>query len=423
MLGRRTVFPFTSLIVFSLACAADTDLSPQQVIDMIERYESLYDECKVRYSTDSYTYESDFLGDEKKLEPRSRRWDVTSTYYSKGTHHRMDTTYDLGEYNEYRTEVSDGERNVQWNTSDYNSAGQAAVRPATEETDAVFPVQALRPFHFSFTRLEVRIEDLQVEKRGSDVVLRWPQAPSFHFEMCCEPWGGYLRPRWTRSTVLPKDEPAYLAHERKYYYRDGVDEGGKESMQLVKWIDLVPVHDICSFKLIEEIDFSPQFDSSVFELEFEEKTRVRDKTGGFIGKEAPELRVAAWVNVKPVKLTSLRGNPIVLAFWDSADESSADLITVLNSLATEHLDLAVIAVHSADADQSRLQELIKKQHAAFRVVIDEEVWGTWPGATFRKYRVKEPPAAFIIDAEGKVRFQDIPADAAAEALKGLLDEQ
>jgi len=392
-------------------------------MDMIERYESLYDECKVRYSPDSYTYESYLLGDEEKLEPLPGRFDVTMTYYSKGGHHRMDTTVHLGEYNEYRTEVSDGERNVQWNTSDYNPAGQATVRPATEETDAVFPVQALRPFHFSFIREGVRIEDLQVEKRGSGVVLRWPRALSFHFEMCCERWGGYLRPLWTRSIVLPKNEPAYLAHERKYYYRDGVDESGKESMQLVKWVDLVPVHDICSFKLIEEIDFAPQFDSSVFELEFEEKTWVRDKIGGFIGKEAPELSAAVWVNLKPVTLASLQGNPIVLAFWDSTHESSVDLITVLNSLATKHQDLTVIAVHSADTDQSKLRELVENQHTAFRIVIDEGVWGTWPGATFRKYRVKAPPAVFIIDAEGTVRFQDIPVEAAPEALKGLLDGQ
>jgi peroxiredoxin len=411
------------LIAFSLACGADTNLTPHQVIDMIERYESLYDECMVRYSTEPYTYESYLLGDEKKLEPLPKRFDVTKIYSSKGSYHRMDTTVHLGEYNEYRTEVSDGERNVQWNTSDFNSAGQATLRPANEETDAIFPVQALRPFHFSFTREGVKVENLEVEKRGSDVVLRWPRAPDYHFEMCCERWGGYLRPRWTRSIVLPENEPDYLAHERKYYYRDGVDESGKESMQLIKWIDLVPVHDICSFKLIEEIDFSPQFDSSVFEFELQETTRVRDKTGGFIGKEAPELSAAAWVNVEPVTLASLRGNPIVLVFWDSADESSAELIKILNSLAAERRDLAVIAVHSADADQSGLQELAKKEHTAFRIVIDEEVWGTWPGATFRKYRIKRPPAVFIIDAEGKVRFQDIPLEAAAEALKSLLDEQ
>jgi len=422
MLGRDTVFSFTLLIALSLACVADTDLSPQQVIDMIERYENLYDECKIQYSSRGYTYESYLLGDEEKLEPDPNRTPISVTYYSKGPHQRIDILYYAREPQELRRIASDGDWNVSWYTTEQSSAGDLYINPEDEVAQAGFPVRRFRPFYGYSSFPGLQTADLKITADGSRLTVSWPTKwAGNRIEMSCERWGEYLRPHSVKSVWSGEDQPDTVAHEVLYYY--GVDKDGEELAYPTKIVELSHSHKMCGHHMIEDVDFAPQFDSSVFEFEPEERTRIHDRTEGFIGKEAPELSAAAWVNLKPVTLASLRGNPIVLAFWDSADESSAELITAFNSLATEHRDLTVIAVHSADSDQPSLQKLAEKQHAAFRIVIDEEVWGTWPGATFRKYRVKEPPAVFIIDAEGKVRFQDIPLEAAAEALKGLLDGQ
>jgi len=270
------------LVASVLTVHADTD--KQDLVNMIELYEGLYDECVVRYSSESYTYQSYLLGDESKLEPRPRQAsDLTITYSSMDRHQRVDRMYDLGEFNRYVAEVSDGERTISWNTTDYDSAGQAMFRPADEETTVVFPVGAFRPFHFNFARHGLAVEDLEVKRNGQDIILRWARAdPENTFEMCYERWGEYLRPRWMKDLWVRDGEPDELLYERKYYYRDGVDESGKKSMQLAKMVDLAPVHDFCSYKIIEEVDLSPDLDSSSFELEFKEGTWLIDRSSGIV---------------------------------------------------------------------------------------------------------------------------------------------
>ena len=284
------------LVASVLTVHAGTD--KQDLVNMIARYEGLYEECVIRYSAKPYTYQSYLIGDESKLEPRPRQAsDLTVTYSSMGRHQRVDRTYDLGEFNEYVTEVGDGERKISWTTSDYDSAGQASFRAADEETDVTFPVAAFRPFHFYFARHGLAIEDLEVERRGQDIILRWFHTdPENTFEMCCERWDEYLRPRWIKNTWVRDGEPDELLYEQKYHYRDGVDESGKKSMQLAKVVNLAPVHDICSYKIIEEVDLSPNLDSSFFELEFKERTWLIDKSTGIVrrhhraGTSPSELR-------------------------------------------------------------------------------------------------------------------------------------
>ncbi len=71
-----------------------------------------------------------------------------------------------------------------------------------------------------------------------------------------------------------------------------------------------------------------------------------------------------------------RGKTVVLAFWDSADKSAADVVKTLNAVANEHPDVAVIAVHTTDGDKDALQELVEKENIAFCValaVVEEAV--------------------------------------------------
>jgi len=176
--------------------------------------------------------------------------------------------------------------------------------------------------------------------------------------------------------------------------------------------------EVTEWRILDDID------EAKFTISFPPGSRIWDQFAqhGFVGKEAPDLSAAAWVNVKPVRLACLRGNPLVLAFWDSAHESSADVIETLNTLATRHSDVAVTAVHNAGPDMDALNKFISDKSIKFRVAVDEPSQG-YKGATFEKYRVKEVPAIFIIDGEGRVSYQDIPLAAVEEAVKRLLDEE
>ena len=62
-----------------------------------------------------------------------------------------------------------------------------------------------------------------------------------------------------------------------------------------------------------------------------------------------------------------------------------------------------------------------EQQKRFCAAIDKPA-DKYKGATFEKYQVRKPPAVFIIDPEGKVRYQDIPL-AVKEALKTMLGGQ
>lgn len=144
---------------------------------------------------------------------------------------------------------------------------------------------------------------------------------------------------------------------------------------------------------------------------------------GLLGEQSPDLHVEAWIHGEATSLETLRGTNVVLAFWDSADESSTGVIETLNGLANRHSSVAIIAVHSASGDPNALRQLLAKEKMALSVAVDGPLSGPYPGATFEKYEVIEPPAVFIIDAEGKVRYQDIPLPAVEEALKTMLGGQ
>ena len=77
----------------------------------------------------------------------------------------------------------------------------------------------------------------------------------------------------------------------------------------------------------------------LFEMEFPPGTTVydqRSKPQPIAGRKVPELDVAAWVNGEPVTLETIRGKVVVLAFWDSTHESSAEVVATELHVSLEH---------------------------------------------------------------------------------------
>ncbi len=155
----------------------------------------------------------------------------------------------------------------------------------------------------------------------------------------------------------------------------------------------------------------------------EQLTTVQQRSAQrIVGAAAFELSVAEWLNGEATTLESLAGKDIVLAFWDSTRESSAEVVKTLNSVVEEHADVVVIAVHSVVGDKDGLQRLIEDEDIAFRVALDKPSESGYPGTTFESYMVNKPPAVYVIDSGCRVRFQDIPLAAVHEALDRLPEE-
>jgi peroxiredoxin len=193
---------------------------------------------------------------------------------------------------------------------------------------------------------------------------------------------------------------------------------------------------------ISSVELNPDIPDSEFELEFPDGVVVEDerswlrrrllpaeppklrKPRTVIGTGAPELDVAEWVKGTPKTLDALRGKMVVLALWDHTDEACAELVSLLDGQFSEYSEkgVEIISIHSADAKLGTLKKFLSDNSIEFRVAVDKPAENC-KGATFEKYYVREVPAVFIIDAEGKVRYQDIPLAAVEEAVKNLLDEQ
>ena len=141
-----------------------------------------------------------------------------------------------------------------------------------------------------------------------------------------------------------------------------------------------------------------------------------------VGEQAYEIEVAEWVHGEETSLEELQGKIVVLALWDSAHKSAAEVVEALNALAKERPDVVVLAVHAAECDRDALQELVEDEDITFRIAIDKPSQRRVPGLTFESYRVKRPPAVFVIDAGSTVRYQDIPLGALEASIDNVPKE-
>jgi peroxiredoxin len=120
---------------------------------------------------------------------------------------------------------------------------------------------------------------------------------------------------------------------------------------------------------------------------------------------APELRGVHWLNSGPLSIHSLRGNVVVLFFWDHTDIRSLHMLEYIRELFDRynHAGLVVIGVHAPAFDFAgkveSLEKVIRERGILFPVVMDND------RTIFENYRNSETPALIIIDHEGSVRSQ------------------
>ena len=82
----------------------------------------------------------------------------------------------------------------------------------------------------------------------------------------------------------------------------------------------------------------------------------------------------------------------------------------------------VLAIHRANSDRGALQSYIDAHTPKYRIAEDGSGKAKRKGPTFAKYGVRSVPAIYIVDADGKVQYQDIPEGALERALAALSDE-
>ena len=121
---------------------------------------------------------------------------------------------------------------------------------------------------------------------------------------------------------------------------------------------------------------------------------------------ARELYGDFWFNSEPVPVAALRGNVILIFFWDYTCSSSLRAIPYLKEWRRkyEELGLVVVGVHTPRfpfaKDPQNVQKAIEQYGIDFPVVMDNG------GLIWAKYQNRFWPTICLVDKDGFIRYQN-----------------
>ncbi|HVL89091.1 MAG TPA: redoxin domain-containing protein, partial [Actinomycetota bacterium] len=146
----------------------------------------------------------------------------------------------------------------------------------------------------------------------------------------------------------------------------------------------------------------------------------------FRNDPAPELvGLSQWFNAEPMTLKALRGKVVLIDFWTFSCVNCVRTFPEIRAFydTYKNAGLEVIGIHSPEFDFEKSPDNVRKAMRAHSVV--------WPVAmdndhkTWEAFRNRFWPHVYLIDAEGRIRYDRVGEGGAAEierAIRALLDE-
>jgi thiol-disulfide isomerase/thioredoxin len=139
--------------------------------------------------------------------------------------------------------------------------------------------------------------------------------------------------------------------------------------------------------------------------------------------EAPELEGGlAWLNTdKPLKLSELRGQVVVLDFWTYCCINCMHVLPLLHKLEEEHKNdpVVVIGVHSAkfvsEKDPDRIREAMLRYDVKHPVYVDQNM------TVWDRYGINSWPTLVIIRPNGKIAAE-APGEPDQEVLDSFVNQ-
>jgi thiol-disulfide isomerase/thioredoxin len=122
---------------------------------------------------------------------------------------------------------------------------------------------------------------------------------------------------------------------------------------------------------------------------------------------APEFSSGAWINSDPLTLKSLRGRVVVVDFWTFACYNCRNALPAVKNWDARYRakGLTVIGVHTPELDSERNIDNVRREVAELDVrfpVITDNDYATW-----NAYGVRAWPTWFVIDKQGRIRWQHV----------------
>jgi thiol-disulfide isomerase/thioredoxin len=126
-----------------------------------------------------------------------------------------------------------------------------------------------------------------------------------------------------------------------------------------------------------------------------------------IGKPAPDITIATWLNSAPLRMADLRGKVVMVEFWTFGCYNCRNVEPYVKEWYRHYEDqgFVVIGVHSPEFSHEREMESVKRymaeRHIRFPVPIDND-FSTW-----NRYGNRYWPAMYLIDKRGIIRYVKI----------------
>jgi thiol-disulfide isomerase/thioredoxin len=140
---------------------------------------------------------------------------------------------------------------------------------------------------------------------------------------------------------------------------------------------------------------------------------------------APEFSKGEWINSAPLNLAEMRGQVVVVDFWAFGCYNCRNTLPALKHLNESYKDrgLTIVGVHTPELEREGKLENLRREVASLGIVypvVTDNDYNTW-----RAFGVKAWPTVFILDKQGRVRYQHIGEGAYDEqetVIKRLLAE-
>jgi thiol-disulfide isomerase/thioredoxin len=124
-----------------------------------------------------------------------------------------------------------------------------------------------------------------------------------------------------------------------------------------------------------------------------------------LGETAPEFpstETDSWLNTVPLKLSDLRGKPVLVEFWTFGCSNCRATLPWLKAMHERHAKagLVIVGVHSPEFDFERnpaaVAQAVDKLDIPYAVLLDNDF------AYWNAYRNRYWPAFYLIDSNGKI---------------------
>jgi len=123
-----------------------------------------------------------------------------------------------------------------------------------------------------------------------------------------------------------------------------------------------------------------------------------------VGKKAPDIASATWLNSGPLRMTDLRGKVVMVEFWTFGCYNCRNVEPYVKQWYKKYIDhgFIVMGVHSPEFSHERevenVKHYIKEHDLHFPVPIDND-FSTW-----NRYGNRYWPAMYLIDKRGTIRY-------------------